>query len=226
MFCIAPAQQPGSFFYSIMKTLKLLAAFSLLFMMSCGTSRITSAWKAPDLVPQRFQKIMVLGVIHTADRRLQENMENHMVGDLRSMGYNAVSSMQEYGPKAFDKMDEQAAMDKLKNSGVDAVITIVLLDKQKEKNYIPGHIYYYSPYSYYYWNFWGYHTAIYHRIYEPGYYVTDTRYFWESNLYEMSTQKLLYSVQTQSFNPTDSESLAHEYGQLIIKKMAEQGVLP
>ncbi|WP_432328501.1 hypothetical protein ACRQ5D_04775 [Mucilaginibacter sp. P25] len=82
-------------------------------------------------------------------------MENHMAGDLKARGYNAVASMQEYGPKAFDKMDEQTAMSKIKNDGIDAVITIVMLDKEKEKSYVPGHIYYYSPYSYYYNHFWG-----------------------------------------------------------------------
>ncbi|HVW15509.1 MAG TPA: hypothetical protein VHB54_16875 [Mucilaginibacter sp.] len=208
-----------------MKTLLSFAVLSMVLMMGCATSKITSSWKAPDAVPQRYNKIMVLGLIRTADRTLQENMENHMVGDLRALGYNAVSSLQEYGPKVFDGMDEQTAMNKLKNSGVDAVITIVLLDKEKEKSYVPGHIYYYSPYSYYYRHFWGYHTAIYRRIYEPGYYVTNTRYFWESNVYEMDTQKLLFSVQTQSFNPSDSESLGHEYGQLIVKSITEHGLL-
>ncbi|MBS1524186.1 MAG: hypothetical protein JST19_00970 [Bacteroidetes bacterium] len=208
-----------------MKTLLSFVVFSLVLMTGCGTSRITSAWKAPDAAAQRYNKIMVLGLIRTADRTLQENMESHMVGDLQALGYNAVSSLHEYGPKAFDGMDEQAAMNKLKNSGVDAVITIVLLDKEKEKSYVPGHIYYYSPYSYYYRHFWGYHTAIYRRIYEPGYYVMNTRYFWESNVYEMDTQKLLFSVQTQSFNPSDSESLGHEYGQLIVKSITEHGLL-
>ena len=55
--------------------------------------------------------------------------------------------------KSFEKMEEQAAIEKIKNTGVDAVITIVLLDKKKERKYIPGNIYY-SPYSYYYNNFW------------------------------------------------------------------------
>jgi hypothetical protein len=208
-----------------MKKFKSISIALLLIAVGCATTKITTSWKAKDAVPQKYNKIMVLGLIRTADRTIQEKMENHMVGDLKNLGYNAVSSLQEYGPKAFDKMDEEAALAKLKNSGVDAVITIVLLNKEREKSYVPGHIYYYSPYGYYYNNFWGYRTALYHRIYEPGYYVVNTRYFWESNLYDMSTQKLIYSVQTQSFDPANSESLAHEYGQMIIKNMVQQNVL-
>lgn len=199
--------------------------FALLVMSSgCSTSKITTSWKAENAVPQKYNKIMVLGLIREADRTIQENMENHLVNDLKDLGYNAVSSLKEYGPKAFDEMTEEAALAKLKNSGVDAVITIVLLDKEKEKKYVPGNTFY-SPYGYYYNRFWGYRNTLYRRIYEPGYYVTTDKYFWESNFYEMNTQKLVYSVQTKSFDPANSESMAHEYGQLIIKDMLKYNVV-
>lgn len=207
-----------------MKTLQCIA-FSLLFIAGgCTSSRITTSWKAENAVPQKYNKIMVLALIRETDRTIQENMENHFVGDLHDLGYNAVSSLKEYGPKAFDNMDENAAIGKLKNSGIDAIMTIVLLDKQKERKYVPGNVYY-TPYSYYSNRFWGYRTTLYQRVYEPGYYVTDTKYFWESNLYDMSTQKLVYSVQTESFDPASSELLGHEYGQLIVKDMLKNNVL-
>ncbi len=201
------------------------AAFVMLFIVAgCSTSKITSSWKADDVVAKRYGKILVLGLIHDNDRSLQESMENHLVDDIRNLGYNAVSSLQEFGPKAFDKMDEEAALAKIRNNGVEAVVTIVLLDKEKERRYVPGNVYY-SPYGYYQNRFWRYRTTLYYRIYEPGYYVTDTRYFWESNFYEMANQKLVYSVQTQSFEPTNTERLAHEYGELIVKDIVKAGVL-
>ena len=196
----------------------------ILVTLGCNTSKITTSWKAENTIPQKYGKIMVLGLIREADRTIQEKMENHFVDDLREAGFNAVSSLKEYGPKAFDKIDEQGALSKLKNSGVDAVITIVLLDKAKERKYIPGNIYY-SPYSYYYSRFYGYYGTLYRRIDEPGYCITDTKYFWESNLYDMSTQKLVYSVQTQSFDPVNSERLGHEYGQLIVKNILKNNLL-
>lgn len=207
-----------------MKKIQWAIIILLLTGVSCSSSKITNSWKADNIVPGKYNKILVLGLILEADRSIQEKMENHFVGDLKNLGYDAVSSLQEYGPKAFDNMSEQGALDKLKSSGVDAVITIVLLDKERERNYVPSSIYY-SPYGYYYNRFWGYRTTLYHRIYEPGYYVTNTRYFWESNLYDMSTQNLVYSVQTQSFDPANSESLGHQYGQMIVKKMIHENVL-
>ena len=207
-----------------MKKIRYSAMVLLLIAFGCSSSKITSSWKAENTIPKKYNKIMVLGLIRETDRALQERMENHLVGDLKDLGYNAVSCLQEYGPKAFDKLEEEAAIAKLKSTGVDAVLTVVMLDKQKESRYVPGNIYY-TPYSYYSNRFWGYSTTLYRRIYEPGYYINSTKYFWESNLYDMSNQKLIYSVQTESFDPASSESLGHEYGHLIINDMLKKNVV-
>lgn len=196
----------------------------VLIFAGCTSSKITSSWKAKDAEPKFYSKILVLGLIREKDRTIQENMENHLVGDLKNLGYNAVSALKEYGPRAFYKMNEEEVIARLKNSGVDAVVTIVLLDKEKERRYVPGLINY-SPYGYYYNRFWGYYGTMNRRIYEPGYYVTDTKYFWESNFYDMVTGQLVYSVQTQSFDPASSEMLGHEYGQLIVKNMVKNKVI-
>src|SRR5678815_2131091 len=98
---------------------------------------------------------MVLGLINTADHTLREKMEEHIASDLRELGYNAVCSCDEFDPKAFEDMNEKQALDKLMNSEVDAVLTIVLLDKTKERYYVPDRMYY-SPYFVYHDSFWGY----------------------------------------------------------------------
>ena len=60
---------------------------------------------------------------------------------------------------------------------------------------------------------------MYDRIYTPGYYEVSTRYFWESNLYDLSGKKLLYTVQSESFDPANASTQGHEYGKLIVSDM-------
>lgn len=207
-----------------MKQVKYLIILLLFLFTSCGTSRITSSWKAENVQPKKYEKVLVLGLIREADRSLREKMEQHILGDLKELGYNAICACEEYGPKAFENMSEKEAISKLSNSGIDAVLTIVLLDKTKEKYYIPGRVNY-TPYYNYHNRFWGYYTTMYDRIYSPGYYEVNTKYFWESNFYDMSSKQLLYSVQTQSFDPESSAGLGHEYGKLIINDMVKNKVL-
>ena len=198
----------------------------LAFISACGpTTRITSTWKSPEIAPGKYDKIMVLGIIREADRTLKQSMENHLVGDLKQLGYNAFSAYQEYGPKAFDGMNEEQANKKLAADGIDAVVTVVLLDKQKERYYVPAQVMY-TPYITYHNHLWGYYHSIYTRIDGPGYYEVSTKYFWESNFYDLSINKLVYSVQTQSFESASTDKLAHEYGQKIIKSMVTDNVLP
>lgn len=207
-----------------MKSIYRMSFVLLIVFGGCATSKISTLWKAENIDPHNYNRVLVLALIQEKDRSIQENMENHLVGDLMDLGYDARSALQEYGPKAFEKMNEDSAVAKLKAGGTDAVITIVLLDKEKERRYVPVNLYY-SPFGYYYYQFGPYRMALYRRINEPGYYVTDTRYFWESNLYDMKTQKLEYSVQTQSFDHSNTAVMAHEFGQLIVKNMLANNVL-
>lgn len=208
-----------------MKKGKLISLIIILVVInSCATTHITSTWKAPEAEPQKLNKIMVLGIIREADRTIRERMENHLVGDLKNLGYNAVSAYQVYGPKAFDDMNEEQANKKLALDGIDAVLTIVLLDKEKEKHYVPGRIYY-SPYTTYQDHLWGYYRSMQYRILTPDYFVETTKYFWESNFYNLVSNKLIYSVQTQSFDPSSMEALAHEYGQKIVQNMVKNNIL-
>jgi len=206
--------------------IQLITGLIIIFLIAgCSSSHITHSWKSETAGAESFDKIMVIGIIKDHDRNLREKMENHLADDLKARGYNAVSSLKEYGPKAFDNIDEEEALKKLSNSGVDAVITIVLLDKERERNYVPARVYY-SPYIIYQRHFWGYYSTIYDRIYSPEYYQqVNTKYFWESNFYDLKSKQLLYSVQTESFDPASAESLGHEYGEMIVKDMVENGII-
>ena len=193
-------------------------------MAGCKSSMITHSWKSETASQKKYNKIMIVALVKNKDHNLREQMEKHLVDDLLAKGQNASSSFSELGPKSFEGMNENQVIDKIKKLRADAVLTIVLLDKEKEKYYVPGRVYY-SPYIIYHRRFWGYYTTIYDRIYEPGYYSENTDYFWESNFYDLANKDLVYSVQTKSFNPETLESLAHEYGKVICNDMLEKGIL-
>jgi hypothetical protein len=199
----------------------LFVGILLLIMMSCSSSKITSSWKGQNVQPKQYNKIIVLGLIRDAERSIREKMEEHLVGDLHDLGYNAVTSMSVFGPQAFRRMSEDSAVNYIKNAGADGVITIVLLDKSKEQRYVSSRMRYgpvHTPFGTYY-------STMYDRIYGTGYFVTDTKYFWESNFYDVASKQLLYSVQTQSFSPSSSEALGHEYGKMIVNDMVNKQVL-
>lgn len=133
---------------------------------------------------------MVLALLPDADRELQKQLEARMVSELSAKGFTAMSAFQIFGPKYFPT-NEMEALNRLNNSGADAVLTIVLLDKDKQKDYTPGYVRV-RPVGYYR-TWYGYYRTVYSRVYSPGYYRTSTTFIWESNLYDLNRKELLYS---------------------------------
>ncbi|HVW59453.1 MAG TPA: hypothetical protein VHC48_05445 [Puia sp.] len=202
-----------------MKTRTYILASILFLASSCSNSRITSSWKGGNATTiATGNKILVLGIIREKDIRLRMQMEGFMVDALKAKGYNAVSAYTLYGPKMFGNKDEEAVLNQLRNSGIDEVFTITLLDKARERNFQPGAMYPYSP-------FWGYYNYWYGRMYNPGYISVDTHFFWESNLYDVGSKKLLYSAQSRSTNPSSAGSMGKDYSKAVIKNMTQQGIL-
>src|SRR6476620_7095396 len=142
------------------KYLLMLAAITLL--SACSSTKVTSSWKSPDISGQTLsmKKIMVAALLPDRNRDLQKSMERQLVDELQSKGIQAVSAYETYGPKYLPQ-DEHKAVNKLRESGVDGFLTIVLLDKNKEQNYNPGYSQF-GPVGYYR-NWYGYYRTVYGR---------------------------------------------------------------
>lgn len=191
-------------------------------LLACSPVRVTSSWRSADAAPPAYQKLMVIGVIREADRSLREKMEQHLVDDLRAKGYAAFSAYQSFGPKGLEGLNEEQAYAKLRAEGVGGVLTAVLLDKKREEHYVPGRR---EQYVQFRRTFWGYYRNVVELVSTEGYYQATTRYFWESNLYDLNRKTLVYSVQTQAADPESANSMAHRYSKTIIDDMMKKGVL-
>lgn len=206
-----------------MKTIKLLSTLLAGTLLSaCSSTKLTSSWKAADAVTKNYHNIMVWGILTEKDSALKANMEMHLVNDLADKGYHAISSVSVFGSRSYKKLSEKEIVDQFRNSGVDAVITIVLLDKQKEEVYVPPGVIN-NPVSQDHVD--KYYSNVYDKVFTPGYYVSTTNYFWESNLFEVNEDKLVYSARTKSFDPSSANMLAHEHGLLLIKDMAKKKLI-
>ena len=144
--------------------------------------------------------------------------------DLYNLGYNAVAANQVFPPGTFVKGDSARAKAAIADKGYDAVMTIVLLDKKKEQVYVPGRV---TDHSYYlrYGRFDRYLTEVSERIYTPGYYTEETKYYWENNFYDIAARKLIYSARSRSFDTNSRNSLAHTYGQLLTENLIKSKIL-
>lgn len=208
---------------------KILAIACLSFIavlfVSCGPSTvITASWKSPSVPSKKYSRILVAAL--TSNTIAKVTLENEVALALGN-GVNVLKSISEFPPDIHNTdSDKEAIMKNVKNKNVDAILTISLINKETETRYIPGS-YSYNPiigYNYYD-NFWGYYSYRYPYSYDPGYYVQDKIYFIETNLYDVKTEKLIWSAQSRTYNPAGLETFSKEFSNIIVAKMKKDGVL-
>jgi hypothetical protein len=201
-----------------------IAAVVSLFLVACSSTKITSRWKADVKPKTTFTNIMAVVVAGDEEHALIEKMEKHIAGDFSMMGYKGLSAFQEFGPRTLKGMNEPALIAKLNEKGIDAVMMVSLLNKTKEKYYIPSRMQR-TPYAYLNDRFQRHYDIIYDRTIVPGYYAEDTRYFWECSFYDIHTGQLLYSAISESFDSGNLEALAHQYGSWMVNDMIKENVI-
>lgn len=197
----------------------------MLFLAACSGTKVTSSWKEPDVKLNQDQKIMVVALVNDKQDRLRPMIESEMVAALKERGYNAIAASRKFNPKELKGLSEQKALNRLRGENIDQVLTVVLLDKDKEKSYVPGNRGMWGPYPYYYGYFGRYYGMMYDRIYQPGYYTTNTKYYMESNLYSLDNRQLLYTVKTETFDPSSAARMAVVYSQQVVKDMTRQQLI-
>jgi hypothetical protein len=62
-------------------------------------------------------------------------------------------------------------------------------------------------------------------VYKPGYYTLQTRYFLETNLYEVKGGKLIWSGRSYVFDPQNIERFMAKYAKRLFKELLTAGVI-
>jgi hypothetical protein len=193
---------------------KINPSFIILYFIINGCSpanQITSSWTNKNHKQEKaYDKIFIAALV--TNPHVRTHIEEEMRNNISKNGINVESSL-DYFPPKFTKNtppDVQSMIDKIKQLDCGLIFTISMIEKQSETRYIPGSAGLYGPYPGYNYRFRGFYSYWYPFMYDPGYYVTDKTYFMEGNIFETSTETLLWSVQTETINPLSVEKFSKE----------------
>jgi hypothetical protein len=203
----------------------ILGFTALLFLSACSPSmRITGNWMNKDIMGTgKFQKIFLFTIAY--DMGAKQAVENAQAKAASEHGITTVKSYEVFGPNFLaQKPSKDEIIAKIRETGCDAVFTSALVDVKSETRYVPGTTTY-TPYYGYYGSFGGYYGSMNSYMYEPGYYTEDKTYFIESNLYDVETGDIVWSVQSEAYNPSNVEKVARDYSYLLFEKLKSEGIL-
>lgn len=201
-----------------------ILSFLLIILVSVACApKLSFSWTAPKYETQRFKKIAIFtasGKKLGTSAAYQENV----VALLKDKGFEAVQCFDLYPPTK--KEFAEGELDQiLKDAGVDAVLTTLVVDKEKSTQYVQGSNYAY-PYGY---GFGGYYNYRYSPMYSnPGYYQETETYIIENNLFMMGEDikeedRLVWVSQSVIKDPTGS--ISKEYAKLIVESLMKQGII-
>src|SRR4051812_6534323 len=87
---------------------------------SCAHGPVVTTWRATNTRHVKFNKILVAGIVQDTNIALSRQMEQEFVTKLKSMGSNAVSKIDEFGPHGLANLQQEQTYQKLCGQGIDA----------------------------------------------------------------------------------------------------------
>lgn len=208
------------------KTNLILMTLIAFAVTACSPSiKIIGSWTGPNTPTEGYNSIFVTAISENIVAR--NTIENDIDNLLNDQKIDALSSFDiiEPGYKA-QAADKDRILEEIRATGSDAILTIALLDQTSETRYVPGSTMY-SPMGYggYYGRFYGYYSYYNPVMYDPGYYTTDKNYYLEINLYDVETEELVWSAQSETTNPASIETFSASFSQLVVGQMIKDGLI-
>lgn len=176
----------------------ILALFS-----SCVSTELVGSWKMDQTMTGSYDEIGI--VVVTPNMSTRSIMETDLATSLAAKGIKASPTFDIFpfvaNQELFKDHDTLAirnyARERIAKFGFDAILLVALFDQRTESRYNQGSSFSFAVPAYQY-NYYGYYQYAYSTVYAPGYYSTKTLYFLESNLYDVETEKLIWTAQTKT----------------------------
>ncbi len=181
---------------------------------SCATTTITDSWK--DKAYQgKAQNIVVIMVARTED--LRNMFEGRFVAELRARGNNAIQSFKIIPIEQL--RNKELVKSRIKNTEADTVLVARLVDSKTIEAYVPGGVHG-GPVAHYYW-------GTYYEIVSVDYgYTGDTEVSYvETNLYDVKTEKLIWSARSKTERTKGEQHLINTFIDIIVKKLSSDKII-
>lgn len=201
-------------------------ALLALLVAACSSTTLSGSWSDPAF-NNKVKDVYIIGI--AKDDTVRRIFEDAFSGPLGSKGVETFSSYRD-----LPKREETSREDIIKSmtaEGCDSVLLTKLVGQRKETVTSPGYVSGYSPGPFYgnrggYYNSWGsYYGRSYDVVYEPPTTTEFTILTVESVLYDLQTEKMIWSGQFETVVEDSIEKNIQDYVNEVVKDMAAKGLI-
>ncbi len=202
---------------------RLLPLFITLFcsflVAGCASTKIDETWTLPGYQPPANKKVLV--IVLSSRETVRELVELEFVKHMKAEGIEAIASIDHLAETKV--VNRQAVKPVVEKLGITLVMVSSLRDIEKNKVYQPDDnigledSLYRNIDTYYTYSSSGQH--------ESGHYVETLEYIVETNLFDVASEKLSWSVNTRTLEPASIEKGAESIVSTVLKQAYQDGIL-
>ncbi|QWV95395.1 DUF4136 domain-containing protein [Geomonas oryzisoli] len=193
-------------------------------LCSCASVSVVDTWRNPTLTGSRVHKVLVVSFARKEGSRAV--YENTLVSELHKHGVEAVAS---YSILSQATLPDWHALDRaVRSTGSQGIITIQTIKVEKQTTVQPSAIA--SPYpGYWYppafpdWNFPGYYQSM--ALYGPTYVTTYDIATMQVNLFDVSSDKLLWAGTMQTYEPEAVTKVGKDLAHKVVTSLKKEGLI-
>ena len=196
-----------------------LGALLGFLVVSCGSSSMTGVWSDPTLVTGPVRKVLVIGLGSSVTNT--KLFEGAMAKQLQGRKIESIlaSNVLPSGNAPIDTVGLRAF---IKENKIDLITVTRVVGVSKEREYVQGTTYYTPAPGYR--GFYPYYYGSYAMVSDPGYMREYQVATVETNAYATSSEKLVWSGQSQTVDPASVNTAIDEIAGLLVSEMARSGI--
>ena len=181
--------------------------FSFAFLIiSCGGTEITQTQVDEAYKGKPVSDILVIAI--TGNEHNRRSFEKKFVAQLKSVGVDAISSEKAIPMPPDLELKKETILAAVSQYESDAVIITHLIGKEEKDVYTRGG----SAHGGYY----GFYRSRYSYAHDPGYSSTSTTVRLETNLYDVKTEKLIWSGKSETWSKGSKDQIINDVIKAVI----------
>jgi len=197
----------------------LLATLFLTIASCLSSTRIIHSWTDSSVSRYRVSNVLVIGV--SRQNATQRLFEDTFVEAFRTKGIKAAAS---YKMAGWDlKPERQTIEEAIAKSGAKTVLITRVVDRKTKVSTYPGHVNYIP--SPYYRGMYGYYGRSYRVVHTPPMISTSQVVCLESNLYDVASEKLIWSAQSEVIDPKITEKEIKNFVKVLMDDLRQNHLL-
>ncbi len=192
-----------------------------ILLNACASTKLTEVWVDEARKDKPVSDVLIIGV--TEEEGVRRSFEAKFVKAFQAEGAEAVSSANVIKIDGNRKLEKDEILKAVYKYDNDSVLITTLVSVDSKQEYRPPRVMYGGyggP-----WGFYDHYGYSYGYVSDPGYSVTNTSYRLDTNLYDVKTEKVLWSGVSQTMNPKSDNKLIDDVIKIVMNALKKNGLV-